>query len=248
MKEILIGSRDRIMGDYTQMSSYYDVIMTSGYYDYHAIVDHITHFDRVNSVLEIGAGTGLILEQLVARRPDLEITGVDLTRSMLDIAAKRLKAHPQIALSLQNVVTLSLDQEYDLAFSYGGVWYFVYGEDQSFMVSHIRDEEENRQGLERLADCVRPGGTLLLGIQSPHFDYEKPISNGMKYSQRIARIDDGFRKDYYLKDNGRVVMAQTLDYRTYSFDDAIELLDECGFEYVERKGMKAQLFREFRKR
>ncbi len=29
------------MGDYTNMSGYYDLIMTSGYYDYEKIVDHI---------------------------------------------------------------------------------------------------------------------------------------------------------------------------------------------------------------
>ena len=29
------------MGDYTNMSGYYDLIMTSGYYDYQKIVDHL---------------------------------------------------------------------------------------------------------------------------------------------------------------------------------------------------------------
>ena len=29
------------MGDYTRMSAYYDLIMTSGYYDYDAIVDEL---------------------------------------------------------------------------------------------------------------------------------------------------------------------------------------------------------------
>jgi len=57
------------MGDYTEMSAYYDLIMTSGYYDYDAIVNHLADFDQAQSVLEIGSGTGLILERLVARRP-----------------------------------------------------------------------------------------------------------------------------------------------------------------------------------
>jgi SAM-dependent methyltransferase len=238
------------MDDYTQMSKYYDVIMTSGYYGYDAIVDDLIHFDHLNSVLEVGAGTGLIIEQLVTRRPNLEVTGVDLTGPMLDIAAERLKDFPKVTLSLQNVVTLSLDRKYDLAFSYGGVWYFVQGDGESFMVSHIRDEGENRQGLERIAEFVRPGGTLLLGIQAPHHDYEKQVSNGMQYSQRITQIPDGFRKDYYMKDDGETVMAQTTNYRTYAFDDAIKLLDDCGFEYQEYgdKEIELPLFREFRRR
>jgi ubiquinone/menaquinone biosynthesis C-methylase UbiE len=80
------------MGDYTSMSSYYDLIMTSGYYDYDAIVNHLADFDQAQSVLEIGSGTGLILQRLAARRPALRLAGIDLTQAMLDIAADRLKA------------------------------------------------------------------------------------------------------------------------------------------------------------
>jgi ubiquinone/menaquinone biosynthesis C-methylase UbiE len=55
------------MGDYSNMASYYDVIMTSGYYDYAKIVDNLLLLDNVQQVLEIGCGTGLILEELARR-------------------------------------------------------------------------------------------------------------------------------------------------------------------------------------
>ena len=48
------------MGDYSNMARYYDVIMTSGYYDYAKIVDNLVLQDSVEKVLEIGCGTGLI--------------------------------------------------------------------------------------------------------------------------------------------------------------------------------------------
>jgi SAM-dependent methyltransferase len=238
------------MGDYTRMSAYYDLIMTSGYYDYDAIVNHLVDFDQAQSVLEIGSGTGLILQRLVARRPSLQLAGIDLTQAMLDIAIERLKPHPQISMHLQNVTTLSLDRRYDLAYSYGGVWYFVRGEgEQDFsMISHIRDEQENQQGFDRVADHLPAGGTLLLGIQSPHVDYASPVANSMEYSQRITPIPDGFRKCYELSDGGRVVMGQTIDYRTYSFESAIELLEKCGFEYRGSGRPETSLFLEFCKR
>jgi SAM-dependent methyltransferase len=229
------------------MSAYYDLIMTSGYYDYDAIVDHLARFDQAQAVLEIGVGTGLIVERLAARRPASDITGIDLTQAMLDIAAERLRSNPQITLHRQNIVTLSLDREFDLAFSYGGVWYFVGGDDVDgfSMISHIRDEQENQQGFERLAAHLPTGATLLLGIQAPHADYTRPVANGMEYSQRITPIINGFRKDYSLVDTGQVVMEQTTDYRTYSFEEAIELLDKCGFEH---RAVAAPLFMEFCKR
>ena len=55
------------MGDYTNMAGYYDVIMTSGYYDYAKIVDSLVAHHPQRNVLEIGCGTGLILEELAKR-------------------------------------------------------------------------------------------------------------------------------------------------------------------------------------
>ena len=237
------------MGDYTRMSAYYDLIMTSGYYDYDAIVNHLSDFDQAQSVLEIGSGTGLILQRLITRRPALQLAGIDLTQAMLDIAVERLGSYPQITMHRQNVTTLSLDRRYDLAYSYGGVWYFVRGAGPSdfTMISHIRDEQENQQGFERVADHLGTGGTLLLGVQAAHVDYATPVADNMQYAQRITAIPDGFRKCYELSEAGRVVMGQTIDYRTYAFDAAIELLDKCGFEY-RGPTATASLFLEFCKR
>jgi SAM-dependent methyltransferase len=236
------------MGDYTRMSGYYDLIMTSGYYDYDAIVDELVRVERVGTVLEIGAGTGLILDRLAARRPDLGIAGIDLTQAMLDIAAERLACHPQVTLHQQDVVTLRLGREFDLVFSYGGVWYFVPAGDEFMMISHLRDDRANLAGLERLGEHLVVDGTLLFGVQAPHHDYSSPVSNGMVYSQRITPIDGGFRKDYQLDDGGRTVMEQTIDYRTYPFEHALELLDKAGFDYRPRAAEDTPLFLEFTRR
>ena len=235
------------MGDYTNMSSYYDVIMTSGYYDYTQIVDDLNRHGPFTSILEVGCGTGLILEEFGSRNSGSRITGIDLTEAMLSQARNRLAAFPSIALSQQDVVELSLTDFYDAAFSYGGVWYFVIdGEKEPFMVSHIPGESENRIGLKKLAERITSGGMLLLGIQGPHFDYEKAISNGMTYAQKVVPHDHGFTKHYYLIDQGQKIMAQTIDYRTYSWSQSLEMLGELGFAFEPQAGGAAK-FLAFRK-
>ncbi len=221
------------MGDYTNMAGYYDVIMTSGYYDYAKIVDSLVAHKPQRNVLEIGCGTGLILEELAKRQPQLPITGIDLTAPMLSIAQKRLAPFSTVSLSQQNITELSLNEQHELAFSYGGVWYFVIdGDKEPFMVSHIADEQANHLGFEHLAKHIAPGGTLLLGVQGPHHDYETVISNGMKYSQKIDSTDIGFTKHYYLMDGAQKVMDQTVRYRTYSFAEAKALMGAYGFEHI----------------
>lgn len=235
------------MGDYTNMSSYYDVIMTSGYYDYAKIVDSLVSHKPTQNVLEIGCGTGLILEELAKRQPQLPITGIDLTAPMLSIAKKRLAPFPTISLSQQNIVELSLNEKHEMAFSYGGVWYFVIdGDKEPFLVSHIADERANHLGFEHLAKHIQVGGTLLLGIQGPHHDYETVISNGMKYSQKIDPTEIGFTKHYYLMDGDKKVMDQTVHYRTYNFDEAKKLMGTHGFEYVPAQDPN-KLFLQFKK-
>ena len=221
------------MGDYSNMASYYDVIMTSGYYDYAKIVDSLVLQDSIEKVLEIGCGTGLILEELARRKPSIQISGIDLTAPMLAIAKERLKPFKNVVLSQQDVCNLSLPSAHNVAFSYGGVWYFVIdGDKEPFLVSHISDHEANLQGLEKMAQHIAPHGTLLLGIQGPHHDYETVISNGMKYSQKIDPTDIGFTKHYYLNDGPQTLMAQTVKYRTYSFEEAKNTLSAYGLSYI----------------
>jgi SAM-dependent methyltransferase len=221
------------MGDYTNMAGYYDVIMTSGYYDYAKIVDSLVAHKPQRNVLEIGCGTGLILEELAKRAPQLPITGIDLTAPMLSIAQKRLAPFSTVSLSQQNITELSLNEQQELAFSYGGVWYFVIdGDKEPFMVSHIADEQANHLGFEHLSKHMATGGTLLLGVQGPHHDYETVISNGMTYSQKIDPTDIGFTKHYYLMDGANKVMDQTVRYRTYTFAEAKALLGTYGFEHM----------------
>ncbi|MBU6224941.1 MAG: methyltransferase domain-containing protein [Burkholderiales bacterium] len=220
------------MGDYSNMASYYDVIMTSGYYDYAKIVDNLVLQENVESILEIGCGTGLILQELIQRKPHLQISGIDLTASMLAIAQERLKSFSNIVLSQQNVCDLHLPKVHDLIFSYGGVWYFVVdGDSEPFLVSHIAEHEANVQGIEKMAQHLSAKGDLLLGIQGPHHDYETVISNGTKYSQKIDPTDIGFTKHYYLFDGSKTLMAQTVKYRTYKLGEVEKMLSQHGLIY-----------------
>ncbi len=219
------------MGDYTSMSTYYDVIMTSGYYDYKKIVDGILNQPSAN-ILEIGCGTGLILEEIAKRNPAISLTGMDLTQAMLNIAQKRLESFSQVNLSLQNITDFSLQNQFECVFSYGGVWYFVIdGDQEPLLVSHLAKGEDNESGFDRLAAHVCREGRLLLGIQGPHFDYEKPISTGLIYSQRIEPNEVGFTKHYYLHSPSETLMAQTIHYRTYSFSQAKQLMSRYGFHF-----------------
>jgi hypothetical protein len=120
------------------------------------------------------------------------------------------------------------------------------GDNEPFLVSHIPDLNDNERGFSQLSKYMDSGSTLLLGIQGPHFDYEKAISNGMIYSQKIDPCEDGFIKHYYLADQGQKLMAQTVQYRTYDFASATAMLKRHGFEYQVQEHQN-KLFLRFKK-
>jgi SAM-dependent methyltransferase len=195
----------------------------------------------VHNVLEIGCGTGLILEELAKRQHNISITGIDLTQAMLDIASQRLQTFKSVQLQQQNLTQLNLNQQFDFSFSYGGVWYFVIdGDEEPFLVSHISDHASNVAGFAKLANHMTKGSKLLLGTQGPHFDYAKIISNGFLYSQKIEPNGHGFIKHYYLDDGDKRLMSQTIDYRTYNFKEACQMLEVNGFEYQDQPSPNRQ--------
>jgi hypothetical protein len=113
-------------------------------------------------------------------------------------------------------------------------------------VSHIPDLSGNIQGLKRVSRFIRQQGSLLLGTQGPHKDYESIISNGMQYAQKVEPTHTGFTKHYYLKEGSQTVMTQTLFLSTFSFDEAQEMLSSVGLNYVPQERGNG-LFLRFRK-
>lgn len=221
-------------GDYTDMAVHYDRIMVEGaYYDYAAIAAALSGFvsrSGAGSLLELGAGTGLILAPLAATHPGLELAGVDLTPPMLARAAERLADRPGVQLFAQDVRTMDLSgRRFDAAFSYGGVMYWVLDGDRYELVSHLTDPRANDEALDRIGCHLVPGGTLLLGVQGPHRSYDRPFGDGCVYTQRIEAAAGGFTKHYGLADDGVLLMEQTLRYRVDDNQQALDLLQRHGF-------------------
>jgi ubiquinone/menaquinone biosynthesis C-methylase UbiE len=82
-----------VVNTYTGLARHYDLIMTSGYYDYDAYAR--TALELIGTrreVLELGTGTGLVSEKLLdsGAGAHLKITGIDHTESMIAQARTRL--------------------------------------------------------------------------------------------------------------------------------------------------------------
>ena len=226
--ELTYSQKD--LNTYEGIAEYYDVLMTNGYYDYDELTrDLMQILGERKQILELGVGTGLVAEGLLKQNPNLLLTGLDNTESMLAQAKERLG--DKIQYQLQDVTTLSLDQKFEASFSVGGCWYFIDAGDRLEFCSHIDDRKTCEESLRRVIQHLQPGGVLSLALQGTHNDYSKPLTDSLIYSQAIHDEGDGlFTKQYTFTENNNVVAEQFYRYLVISESEIHSFFEELGCE------------------
>ncbi|MEQ9483417.1 class I SAM-dependent DNA methyltransferase [Coleofasciculus sp. F4-SAH-05] len=220
------------INQYTKIAEYYDMLMTTGYYNYDAQSNALTQILKsCNSVLELGIGTGLLAEKIIEKLPEIYLVGIDFTESMLVKAQNRLKKN--VALHAENVLSMNLDKKFDAAFSNGGIWYFIENEPNDYIFcSHLIKVQHIIKSFHNVASHLNDKGCLIFSVQGVHKDYEKTLSNGITYRQKIyPRPHSKFDKHYSFSRKNVILAEQTCNYQLLPESMAKILLDECGFEF-----------------
>jgi ubiquinone/menaquinone biosynthesis C-methylase UbiE len=97
------------------------------------------------SLLDVGCGTGVLLEAFLASTPDAKLSGADPSREMLEVARKRLGEAALLRQSHVESLPFS-DQAFDVVVSTNAFHYF-----------------RNPLGaLEEMARVLRPNGRLVI--------------------------------------------------------------------------------------
>ena len=137
---------------YSRLAAVYDEIVVDPCHGRCAsFLDELWSADRdgVHAVLDLCCGTGLLAEELIARR--YRVVGVDASAAMLDLARERLG--PDVVLSRMTLPDLAVDGRFDAAVcTLDGLNYLT--------------PEGLRLTLVAVADRLRPGGWLVFDLQT----------------------------------------------------------------------------------
>jgi hypothetical protein len=188
------------INQYDSMAKCYNLLMLGGYYDYQAQTQTLASIlPPKASILEIGAGTGLMLKELLAL--GYQVTGMDHTQIMLDQARELLG--PDIPLIQANVTNFYLGQRYQAVISNGGVWYGVWWEDGRFgYCGHLPDQNEVLKSIHCVAQHIALNGQLILSMQAAHHNKTMSLPQNVTYEQRIHDKGCGiFEKEYIFTRN-----------------------------------------------
>ena len=115
---------------------------------YEAVADLLACPRQDFRLLDLGCGTGLELERLFARYPDMRITGIDLSQAMLDKLREKFSDKP-MKLICGSYLDLDLGSGFDRVLS-------------TYSLHHF-DANVKRKLYERIGKALVPGGVFLLG-------------------------------------------------------------------------------------
>ena len=126
-----------------------------------------TYAPEARTFLDVGCGTGPVLRALASARPDLRLTGTDVSVDMLHQAAK---AAPGAELLRADIRHLPYDQEFDVVGAFD-------------TLEHIPDHAE---ALAAAVRATRRGGTVVITVPQ-HRALWSPIDDYSGHQRRYAR-------------------------------------------------------------
>jgi SAM-dependent methyltransferase len=112
---------------------------------------------KSRSILEVACGTGRIL--LRVAEDDIEATGIDLSKEMLDVARAKSAGRPNITLQIASMVSFELNRKFDLA--------IVPGHSFQFMLT----PDDQVACLQSIKHHLVPGGTLVVHLDHQDIDW-----------------------------------------------------------------------------
>jgi malonyl-CoA O-methyltransferase len=147
--------------------------------------------DYFNKILEIGCGTGVYTSKLKERYPEVDITAIDISTDMVEMARRKIPSS-NISFYVSDAEGLKMGQKFDLITSNASLQWFS-ALDRSF---------------SRFSEHLSPGGVICFSIYGPetfkefkevlgaHFGHRKWLSSSRFFSK--GEVEDALGR-YFTK-------------------------------------------------
>ncbi|HEX2957139.1 MAG TPA: class I SAM-dependent methyltransferase [Chitinispirillaceae bacterium] len=158
--------------------------------------------DTVVTLLDLGCGTGLELDEIFKTHPDIKVIGVDLTKAMLDVLKQK---HPDKEITLINASYFDYDfgiERFDAILS--------------FQTMHHFHHDKKIQLYSRVYSALKPGGRYI------ECDYmvleQKDEDFYFKENERIRKEENIPDGEFYHYDTPCTIDNQLKMFRVAKFD------------------------------
>ncbi len=158
------------------------------------ILEALSQFNESNymKVLDLGCGSGQLIAEILGNFSNIEITGIDFSRKMLEISKSRNPQARHINLNAEELH--KLDESYDLIICTHSLPYY----------------KKPENVMKELGRLLADNGRILIGFASGNSLYDKFILSFVKLTTGPANYpsDNEFRKlvsPYLMAENLKII-------------------------------------------
>ena len=188
---------------------------------------HALDIQPHHRVLDLCCGQGR--HSIALAKTGLDVTGVDLSTEMLDIARSEA-ADGNLALTLLQADMRRLPDEFEHQFDAVINMFSSFG--------YLESESEDQQVLHQIAKSLKPGGKLMMDllnrewviINNEEFDWHQHEDGRVVLERRVLSLEQSVNHLTYteiLTDGRRRVMSD-LQMRLYTLTEMIKMLNTAG--------------------
>jgi tRNA (cmo5U34)-methyltransferase len=171
--------------------------------------DSITDTPRI---LDLGAGTGLFSAFVLKKYPDAQLTLLDVSDKMLDVARDRFAGNGNVRYVAADYCTSGISGTFDLIIS-------------ALSIHHLEDKDKKRL-FENVYAALTPHGMFV--------NADQHLAESSRYAERFEDYwrDYVNRFEHSQEDMDRLMRRRQLD-KEAKLSDQIQWLRDAGFQTVE---------------
>lgn len=143
--------------------------------------------ENVQTILEVGTGTGLISLMLAQRNPDAQILAIDINDEAINLAGENFRNSPfeRLSVELQDFKDFKTQQRFDLIIS--NPPYFKENSSDKDILARQQTELSFENLIEKSAEILSENGRLavIIALESGAYFEEISLKNRLFLSRKI---------------------------------------------------------------
>ena len=179
-----------------------------------ALINAIPDNKKNPKILDLGCGTGNITQKALKRFPDAEVTCLDLSENMIEIAKDKLSDYEKIEYIVGDFTQMQIETKYDVILS-------------SLALHHIPNDEEKEAMYKDIYEALEKDGVFYnADVIKANSNYNEELNNKIAIQEMK---ENGVTDEEITEHKGK---RDANDIPTTLINN-IKMLENVGFEEID---------------
>lgn len=179
-----------------------------------ALINAIPDNKETPKILDLGCGTGNITQKIMEKFPNAQVTCLDLSENMIEIAKNKLSSYENIEYIIGDFTKTEMTEKYDAIVS-------------SLALHHIPNDKEKQDMYKAIYEALNINGVFYnADVIQGNSTYNEQLNNKIAEQDML---DNGITQEEIIEHKGKRD-ANDIPTTTYNH---IKMLENVGFQEID---------------